>query len=55
MLLFIAAIEETVYQNPETHNDGPRWKQQMISSYNGYYHEKLNIPRWSDIQNRYVF
>lgn len=52
---FLAAIEETVYQNTETRNDGPNWKQRMVSNYYGFYNEKLNIPRWSDIQNTYVF
>lgn len=50
---FIAAIEETVYQNPKTHNAAASWRQNFIKSYEKYYGVKLNIPRWSDICEKY--
>lgn len=50
---FISAIEETVYQNPKTHNSAATWKKKFIESYERYYHKKLIIPRWSDIENKY--
>lgn len=50
---FIAAIEETVYQNPKTHNAAASWRQNFIKSYEKYYGVRLNIPRWSDICEKY--
>ena len=50
---FISAIEETVYQNPKTHNEAADWKYKFIKSYEKFYGHKLNIPRWLDIANKY--
>lgn len=50
---FISAIEETVYQNPKTHNDAAMWKRKFIESYEQYYGITLSIPRWSDIADKY--
>lgn len=50
---FISAIEETVYQNPKTHNSASSWKKNFISSYEKFYGIKLSIPRWSDIVDKY--
>ncbi len=51
---FISAIEETVYQNPKTHHSAASWKRQFLSNYEAYYGVRLNIPRWSDIEERYM-
>lgn len=50
---FISAIEETVYQNPKTHNTASSWKTSFLTSYEITYGEKLSIPRWSDIKDKY--
>ncbi|MBQ0010641.1 MAG: NgoBV family restriction endonuclease [Ruminococcus sp.] len=50
---FISAIEETVYQNPKTHDSAATWKRNFISSYETFYGIRLNIPRWSDIVDHY--
>lgn len=50
---FISAIEETVYQNPKTHNSAASWKRQFLDSYERHYGERLVIPRWSDIEKSY--
>ncbi len=50
---FIAAIEETVYQNPKTHNDAANWKNEFLASYKRHYGRELVIPRWSDIAKKY--
>lgn len=50
---FISAIEETVYQNPKTHDDAATWKKKFITNYEKYYGKKLIIPRWSDIEDKY--
>lgn len=52
---FLSAVEETVYQNPDTRNDAANWKQQMIASYYNYCQQNLDIPRWNDIKNNYIF
>lgn len=51
---FISAIEETVYQNPKTHNVAGSWKQNFLTNYQRYYGKKLSIPRWSDISDTYI-
>ncbi|MDR3292835.1 MAG: NgoBV family restriction endonuclease [Clostridiales bacterium] len=50
---FISAVEETVYQNPKTHNDAANWKINFLTSYQEHYGKRLNIPRWSDIVEKY--
>ena len=50
---FVSAVEETVYQNPKTHNDAATWKREFIDSYYQWYQRKLDIPRWSDIEDSY--
>lgn len=50
---FIAAIEETVYQNPKTHDNAASWKKKFLSSYERFYGIRLSIPRWDDIVDKY--
>lgn len=50
---FIAAIEETVYQNPKTHDSAATWKRKFLTSYQMFYGKKLNIPRWREIEDKY--
>ena len=50
---FLSAIEETVYQNPKTHNAAADWKRKFLKSYEEFYGKKLSIPRWSDIEDSY--
>lgn len=50
---FLSAIEETVYQNPKTHNEAGNWKSKFLKSYESYYGQRLNIPRWCDIKDSY--
>lgn len=51
---FISAIEETVYQNPKTHNDAANWKRRFLDNYKKHYGETITIPRWNDIKERYI-
>lgn len=51
---FLSAVEETVYQNTDTRNDGPSWKQNMINNYRDFYNKTLDIPRWNEIVDKYV-
>ena len=50
---FIAAMEETVYQNPKTHDSAATWKRRFLESYERHYGRRLVIPRWNDIADRY--
>ena len=50
----LSAIEEVVYQNPDTHNDAASWKREMIHSYERFYGTRLNIQRWDDIRETYI-
>ncbi|MBR1441906.1 MAG: NgoBV family restriction endonuclease [Firmicutes bacterium] len=50
---FISAVEETVYQNPKTHESASSWKRNFIKAYEKFYGVKLSIPRWDDIADKY--
>ncbi len=50
---FISAIEETVYQNPKTHDDGALWRKKFLFNYHKFYNIKLKIPRWDTIIKQY--
>ncbi len=50
---FISAVEETMYQNPKTHEVASSWKRDFLRSYQNHYGVRLNIPQWSDIANDY--
>lgn len=51
---FLSAMEETVYKNKDTHDDGPEWLSTTINNYEKYYNIKLSIPRWNEIAEKYV-
>ena len=51
---FISAINETVYQNPRTHNAAANWHQKFVNAYEQHYGVKLKIPHWSDIEAEYA-
>lgn len=50
---FVAAIEQTVYQNPKTRELAGTWLGDFLAAYERQYHKRLKIPRWSDIADRY--
>lgn len=50
---FLSAIEQTVWQNPDTRGSSANWKQKFIASYRRFYGITLNIPRWDDIADSY--
>lgn len=50
---FISAVEETVYQNPKTHESAASWKRRFLKAYEEYSGMKLSIPRWDDISDKY--
>lgn len=51
---FLAALEETIYNYPDTRNTiAETWKDRVIRSYEDFYGERLNIPRWYDIKSKY--
>lgn len=50
---FLSAVEETVYQNPKTHELGATWKNEFLKRYQAYYGKLIQIPRWSDIKDKY--
>lgn len=50
---FLSAIEETVYQNPKTHESAATWKRSFLRSYEAFYHRRIEIPRWSEIVDKY--
>lgn len=51
---FLSAVEDVVYQNPDTHNASAEWKSNMVASYKKFYGKELIIPRWYEIRVNYV-
>lgn len=50
---FLSAVEETTYKNKDTRDDGPSWLDGMLASYEAFYGEKLRVPRWYDVEDKY--
>jgi len=50
---FISAIEQTVYQNEDTRPQSNQWQNRFLSSYQAHYGVRLQIPRWSEIEDTY--
>lgn len=50
---FLSAIEQTVYQNAETHQDAGTWKKRFQRSYRDFYGKNIEFPRWYEIENEY--
>lgn len=50
---FISAMQETVYQNPKTHNQAGTWLADLLQSYQKFFGKRLSIPRWSEIEGKY--
>lgn len=50
---YLAAFEETIYQNPETRQLGAQWKNRFRRSYRNYYGQDIDFPRWDDIKVQY--
>lgn len=51
---FIAAVEETCYQNPTTRTTiASEWKCDLLAAYEKFYGKSLTIPRWNEIAKTY--
>lgn len=51
---FLAAFEETVYQNQDTRYIASQWKNKFKRSYKNHYGTEIDFPRWDDIKNKYM-
>ena len=50
---FLAAFEETVYQNAETRSVASQWKNRFTRSYKAHYGHDIDFPHWQDIKHKY--
>ena len=50
---FVAAIEETVYQDSKTHDQFSLWRKRFRESYNRFYGGDVKLPKWVDIEGKY--
>lgn len=50
---YLSAIEETMYNYPDTRPQAIGWKKSMEKSYNAFYGTHIMIPRWMDIEEQY--
>ena len=50
---FLSAVEETVYKNKDTRDDGPSWLDGTLRNYETFYGKHLRVPRWYEIEDKY--
>lgn len=50
---FLSAVEETVYKNKDTRDDGPSWLDGTLRNYETFYGKQLRVPRWYEIEDKY--
>lgn len=50
---FLSALEETVYRNKDTRNDGPGWLDGTLGNYEAFCGKRLRVPRWHEIEGKY--
>lgn len=51
---FISAVEQTVYQNPQTRDDSAKWLSNFQRNYKAMYGKCLSVQRWNDIKQYYL-
>lgn len=51
---FLSAVEQTVWQNPDTRQDSATWKNRFLQAYFEHYGVRLDIPRWDYIADGYL-
>ena len=51
---YLAAFEETVYQNHDTRAQGSQWRNRFIRSYKNHYGKDIKFPKWDDIKDKYI-
>lgn len=52
---FLAALEETIYLYHETRSTiSENWSKRLCDSYFKHYNQKLILPRWNDIKEKYL-
>ena len=51
---FLAALEECIFKNIETHGIASKWKDSFIAAYAKHTGVELTIPRWADISTNFV-
>lgn len=50
---YLSAIEETLFEYPDTHSIAKGWRRKMEDSYNTFYGTSLKIPRWEELEKIY--
>ena len=51
---FLSAVEETVYQNVDTHEQAATWRNRFLKSYKSFYGRDIVLPRWHEVADKYV-
>lgn len=50
---YLAAFEETIYQNPDTRSQAAQWKNKFKRSYKNHYGVDIDFPKWDEIKSKY--
>ena len=51
---FVAAVEEPVYQNVDTHDHAADWRNRFLEAYKSFYGKEIILPRWHEVKDKYV-
>lgn len=51
---FVSAVDYAVWQNPKTKETSGTWLADFQDAYRRHYGRKLDVPRWTDISEKYV-
>ena len=50
---FLAALEASIYQNPETRSKSSRWRNRFLKNYKKHYGRSIDFPKWDEIKYKY--
>ena len=50
---FLSALEQTIWQNDKTRPMSSTWKVDFQKAWKKHYKQKIDFPRWQDIQDKY--
>lgn len=51
---FLSAMEDAIYQNPDTRPEYYTWRGEVSQNYKKHYGEELSFPKWDEIKNKYA-
>lgn len=50
---YLSAIEETLFDYPDTHGIAKGWRKKVVDAYNDFYGTNIKVPRWEELEEFY--